>query len=134
MISLEEAVALLNKWKATLAQVAVLGEDLRWKLHIRGQVSQILFSLAERTCDVSIENNSGGSLRLTLTDIVFEYQEPHGASPLLREGSFNVKCFLRIGLPEGESFTLYELSLNGSEQEFVGTQQMSGFLSWCRFG
>jgi len=108
--SLEDAIPILNKWKADSSEIAVAAEDLRWHLRLRGRVSKISFSPKKRTGVILLKGESG-ALRLTLTDALFKYQEPREAPLSIREeAEAEVVCSLSIRLPGGGPFfVLYEL-------------------------
>jgi hypothetical protein len=125
VISLEEAVAMFNKWKDESADILVAaespfrqtlrgidGQGIRWAMRQRVKVSQVSFPAENRPIRRAIIDFEGpaGNLCILLTECFIIYGDPREAAPEDREEaeatSVSALC---IFLPEEEGFHFYEL-------------------------
>src|SRR5436190_13395370 len=107
--SLDEAMALLKKWKSEGSRVAVLfdGRDVHSSL-----VGSVLSVSEEEVCILSsVGGPPSTKIRFRLTAAaLFEYAEPQEAAEVDRErlGS-ELVCSLKISFESGERCFLHEL-------------------------
>ena len=125
VISVEEAVAVLNKWKDGSAEILVAaespfrqtlrgidGQGVRWAVRQRVKVSQVSFSEESRPIRRAIIDFEGpaGNLSVLLTECLIIYGDPREAGPEDREeAEATTVSALCIFLPEEEGFHFYEL-------------------------
>jgi len=125
VISLEEAVAILNKWKDESADILVAaespfrqtlrgidGQGVRWAMRQRVKVSQVSFSEESRPILRAIIDFEGpaGNLCMLLTECLIIYGDPREAGREDREeAEATTVSALCIFLPEEEGFHFYEL-------------------------
>src|SRR5215472_13211816 len=125
VISLDEAVAILNKWKDESADILVAaespfrqtlrgieGQGVRWAMRQRVKVSQVSFSAEIRPIRRAIIDFEGpaGSLSMLLTECFIIYGDPREAPSEERaEAEATTVSALCIFLPEEEGFHFYEL-------------------------
>ena len=125
VISLEEAVAILNKWKDESADILVAaespfrqtlrgidGQGVRWAMRQRVKVSQVSFSEESRPIGRAIIDFEGpaGNLSVLLTECLIIYGDPREAAREDREeAEATTVSALCIFLPEEEGFHFYEL-------------------------
>ena len=125
VISLEEAVGILNKWKDESADILVVaespfrqtlrgidGQGVRWAMRQRVKVSQVSFSTESRPIRRAVIDFEGpaGSLCMLLTECFIIYGDPREAAPQDREeAEATTVSALCIFLPEEEGFHFYEL-------------------------
>ena len=125
LLSLEEAVVILNKWKDASAPVFVLGQNssklglrnideggVEWNVGLRGKVSQVSLSqgtISPKAATIRFEG-AGGNLSLSMDTCAFSYDEHCEGPPFLREQTQiePVSC-LFIFFPSNEAFVVYEL-------------------------
>jgi hypothetical protein len=119
-LSLEEALALLNKWKHESALLFILGQHsfrwglravqeggVDWTMALRAKVSQV--SGSEGTATVVFEG-AGGDLSVAMDACAFSYdQNCEGPTFLREEGSIRAHSRLFIFLASDEAFVIYEL-------------------------
>ena len=125
IISLDEAVAILSKWKDESADILVAaespfrqtlrgieGQGVRWAMRQRVKVSQVSFSADSHPIRRAIIDFEGpaGNLSMLLTDCLIIYGDPRDAAPEDREeAETTTVSALCIFLPEEEGFHFYEL-------------------------
>ena len=125
VISLEDAVAILNKWKDESADILVAAESpfrqtlrgidgqvVRWAMRQRVKVSQVSFSGESGSAKRAIVDFEGpaGNLCLLLYDCFIIYGDPREAAPEAREeAEATTVSALCIFLPDEEGFYFYEL-------------------------
>ena len=125
VISLDEAVAILSKWKDESADILVAaespfrqtlrgidGQGVRWAVRQRVKVSQVSFSEESRPIRRAIIDFEGpaGNLSVLLTECLIIYEDPREAGPEDREeAEATTVSALCIFLPEEEGFHFYEL-------------------------
>ena len=125
VISLEEAVGILNKWKDESADILVVaespfrqtlrgidGQGVRWAMRQRVKVSQVSFSTESRPIRRAVIDFEGpaGNLCMLLTECFIVYGDPREAAPQDREeAEATTVSALCIFLPEEEGFHFYEL-------------------------
>jgi len=124
-LSLEEAVAILNKWKDESAPVLVLGQNssrwglrsiheggVEWNIGLRGKVSQVSLSQGtiSSTAGTILFEGPGGNLSLSMDACGFSYDEPCEGPPFLRgETQITPVSCLFVFFPSNEAFVVYEL-------------------------
>ena len=125
VISLDEAVAILSKWKDESADILVAaespfrqtlrgieGQGVRWAMRQRVKVSQLSFSADSHPIRRAIIDFEGpaGNLSVLLTECLIIYRDPREAAPEDRqEAEATTVSALCIFLPEEEGFHFYEL-------------------------
>ena len=125
LVSLEDALTILNKWKDESVSVLVLGQNsfrlglrsvqeggVNWNTGLRGTVSQV------SVCQGTISSKAGrvvfespaGNLSLSMDACVFSYDTNCERPPFLKsdDGSKILSC-LFIFFPTNEAFVAYEL-------------------------
>lgn len=125
-ISLEDAVAILNKWKDESTDILVVAESpfrqslrgiegpgVRWALGQHGRVSDVSFSTEEGKSNrvtVDFEGHGGDFLSLLIGHCRIAYGDPREASPENRaEAMDTTVSALSIFFPNEEGFHFYEL-------------------------
>jgi hypothetical protein len=125
VVSLEEAITILNKWKDDSAHILVVAESpfrqylrgihdsgVDWAMGIRGEVSQVAFSPGTKgpKAGIVVFEGSSGNLSLSIGGCSFVYEEPREAQPVIRgEAKFTTLSALSIFFPSNEAFIAYEL-------------------------
>jgi hypothetical protein len=125
VISLEDAIAILNKWKDASADILVTAESpfrqtlrgidgtgVRWAMSQRVKVSQVSFPSETTRAKGGIVEFEGpiGNLCLFLGDCHIVYGEAREATPEIRqEAQAMTVSALSIFLPNEEGFHFYEL-------------------------
>ena len=125
VISLEDAAAILNKWKEESTNILVVAESpfrqtlrgiegpgVRWAMGQHVRVSQVTFSVDERSSKgiVEFEGHAGNFLSLSIGHYRIVYGEAREASPANRdEAMATTASALSIFFPEEEGFHFYEL-------------------------
>ena len=125
VISLEDAVAILKKWKNESAHILVVAESpfrqtlrgidglgVRWAMGQRVRVSQVSFSVVEERSNQGIVEFEGpaGNLSLSIGGCRIVYGDPREASPEAREeAEATTVSVLSIFFPDEEGFHFYEL-------------------------
>ena len=125
LLSLEEAVTMLNKWKDESVSVLVLGQNsfgrglrsvheggVDWNIGLRGTISQVSIlqgTMSPKAGRVVFES-PGGNLSLSMDACVFSYDEPCETPRFPRRDaqSKTLSC-LFIFYPSNEAFVVYEL-------------------------
>ena len=125
VISLEDAVAILNKWKDESTNILVVAESpfrqtlrgidglgVRWALGQHVRVSQVSFSAEDKTSKgiVEFEGHGGNFLSLAIGHCRIVYGDPREA-PLenRNEAEATTVSALSIFFPDEEGFHFYEL-------------------------
>jgi|ERR1700730_2594844 len=125
VLSLEDAVTILNKWKEESARILAVAEcpfrqflqgihgpSVDWAMGQHGKVSEISFYPGEKGKKAStvVLEAPCGNLSISIGGCSFIYEEPREAEPHVRE---EAKCAtvsaLSIFFPSGEVFVFYEL-------------------------
>ena len=123
VISLEDAVAILRKWKDESANILVVAESpfrqtlrgieglgVRWAMGQHVRVSQVLFSAEDSEGIVEFEGPAGNVLSLVIGHCRIVYGDPREASPENRaEAEAMTLSALSIFFPDEEGFHFYEL-------------------------
>ena len=125
VVTLEDAVTILNKWKDEFAAILVVAESpfrqhfrgihesgVDWSMGIRGKVSQATFSPGAKgpKAGIVVFDGGSGNLSLSVGGCAFVYEEPHEAQPVVRgEAEFTTISALSIFFPSNEAFVAYEL-------------------------
>jgi hypothetical protein len=125
VISLEDALAILRKWKDESTSILVVAESpfrqtlrgiegagVRWAMGQRVRVSQVLPSVEERTSKgiIEFEGHTGNFLSLAISHCRIVYGDPREASPENRaEAEATTVSALSIFFPDEEGFHFYEL-------------------------
>ena len=125
LLSLEDAVALLTKWKDESVSVLVLGQDsfrqglrsvhergVDWNMGFRGAVSQV--SLCQNTTDSTIGRvvfeSPSGSLSLSLESCAYSYDEACEWPAFINQDPRSaIASCLFIFFPTDEAFVVYQL-------------------------
>ena len=122
-LSLEEAVALLHKWKDDVSPLLILGQNssrwglravhgggVDWNMCLRGQVSQVSVSQGTISSELGtvVFEGLGGDLSLSMDTCAFSYDENCEAPPFVRENA-RARSSLFIFFPSNEIFAVYEL-------------------------
>lgn len=124
-LSLEEAVAILKKWKDESVPVLVLGQNtsrlglrsvheggVDWNIGLHGTVSRVSVvqgNLSSKAGQVVVEGPAG-NLSLSMDACAFSYDESCEGPPYLRpEAQFASVSCLFIFFPSNEAFVVYEL-------------------------
>jgi len=126
LISLEDAMAMLNKWKNESTNILVVAEGpfrqalrgieglgVRWAMGQHVRVSQVSFSVGERRSNqgiVEFEGHAGNFFSLSIGDCRIVYGDAREASPENGdEAMATTVSALSIFFPEEEGFHFYEL-------------------------
>ena len=126
IISNEEAVAILNKWKDESTNILVVAESpfrqtlrgieglgVRWAMGQHVRVSRVSFAVDEGRFvkgTVEFEGNAGNFLSLSIGHCRIVYGDPREASPAHRdEAMATTVSALSIFFPDEEGFHFYEL-------------------------
>ena len=125
LLSLEDAVGILEKWKEESAAVVVLGQNtfrwglrsiheggVDWNIALRGQVSEVSTSSdkGSLTARTVLFKGTTGNLSLSLDNCMFSYDENREGPPFL-EGEARIEdaSCLSIFFPSNETFVVYQL-------------------------
>ena len=125
VISLDDALAILRKWKDESTNVLVVAESpfrqtlrgieglgVRWAMGQHVRVSKVLSSVGGRTSKgiVEFEGHAGNFLSLAIGRSRIVYGDPREASPENRtEAEATTVSALSIFFPDEEGFHFYEL-------------------------
>ena len=125
VISLDDALAILRKWKDESTNILVVAESpfrqtlrgieglgVRWAMGQHVRVSQVLSSVEERTSKgvVEFEGHTGNFLSLAIGHCRIVYGDPREASPENRaEAEATTVSALSIFFPDEEGFHFYEV-------------------------
>ena len=125
LLSLEDAVTVLNKWKDESASVLVLGQNsfrlglrsvheggVDWNIGLRGTVSQVSIcqgAISSKAGRVVFES-PGGTLSLSMDSCAFSYDASCEKPPFLpADTRSKTSSCLFIFFPSDEAFVVYEL-------------------------
>jgi hypothetical protein len=125
LLSLEDALTILNKWKDESVPVLVLGQNsfrqglrtvqeggVDWNTGLRGTVSQV------SVCQGTISSKAGrvvfespaGNLSLSIDSCVLSYDAASERPPFLKsDDRSKILSCLFIFFPTNEAFVVYEL-------------------------
>lgn len=125
VISLEEAAAMLNKWKDESVQILVVAESpfrqflrgiegggVRWAMSQRVKVSQVSLPADPRGPGLMIVEFEGpaGNLSLSIGGCHIHYEDARQAPPEIREDArTKTISALSILFPPDEGFLLFEM-------------------------
>jgi hypothetical protein len=123
--SLEEALAILNKWKDESTPVFVVGQNssrwglrsiheggVDWNIGLRGKVSQVSapHGTMSPKAGMVVFEGLAGNLSLSMDGCAFSYDQPCEGPPLFRgEDQITAVSCLFIFFPSNEAFVVYEL-------------------------
>jgi hypothetical protein len=123
-LSLEEALAMFNKWKDEGAHVFVFGQNVAqpglrsvhesgvdWNISLCGTIAQVSApaETGSRACKVMFEGPEG-NLSLLINGCVFSYSEPYEKPPFVKpDPRFKTLSCLFLFFPTNEVFAVYEL-------------------------
>ena len=125
LLSLEDAITVLNRWKDESVSVLVLGQNsfrqglrsvheggLDWNFGLRGTISQVSFcqgAISSKAGRVIFESPSG-TLSLSMDSCVFSYDASCEKPPFLKPNARSkpLSC-LFVFFPSNEVFVVYEL-------------------------
>jgi len=124
-LSLEEAVAMFNKWKDEGAHVFVFGQNVAqpglrsvhesgvdWNISLRGTIAQVAVppgTGSPAAYKVMFEGPEG-NLSLLINACVFSYSEPYEKPPFVKpDPRFKTLSCLFLHFPTNEVFAVYEL-------------------------
>ncbi len=125
LLSLEDAITVLTKWKDESVSVLVLGQNsfrqglrsvheggVDWNIGLRGTVSQVSVcqgAVSSKAGRVVFES-SGSNLSLSMDSCVFSYDALCEKPPFLpADTRFKTLSCLFIFFPSNEAFVVYEL-------------------------
>lgn len=125
IVSLDEAVTILNKWKDDSAPVFIMGQrsfraglwavhegGVDWNVSLRAKVFQVSFS---EGVDVSkrgivVFEADGGEMSLAMDGCAFTYEQNCDMPEFVEaEGRLRARSSLFIFLASNETFAIYEL-------------------------
>jgi hypothetical protein len=125
VLCLEDAVAILNKWKDDSAHILVVSEspfqqsrrgileqDIDWSIGLQGKVSKVSVnpSTKGKKAGTIVFEAPGGSLSLAVGGCSFVYEEPREANQIVREEAESTTISaLSVFFPSNEVFVFYEL-------------------------
>ena len=125
IVSLNEAVTILSKWKDDSAPVFIMGQrSLRaglwavheggvdWNMSLRAKVSQVSFSegvdFSKR--GIVVFEADGGEISLAMDGCAFTYEQNCDMPEFVgAEGRMSAQSCLFIFLASNETFAIYEL-------------------------
>jgi hypothetical protein len=125
LLSLEEAIGLLQKWREESAALVILGQNtfrwglrniheggVDWNVALRGQVLEVSGSSeasSSTAWTVRFEGTTG-NLSLSLENCMFSYDENREGPPFLQgEARIEDASCLNIFFPSNETFVVYQL-------------------------
>ena len=124
-LSLEEAVAMFNKWKDERAPVFVFGQNVflpglrsvheshvDWNISLRGEVAHVSVSSGTRSPAKNkvVFESPAGNFSLLIDHCVFSYSEPCERPPFVEpDPQFKTLSALFMYFPTNEVFVVYEL-------------------------
>ena len=125
VITLEDALTILKKWRDESAPILIVAESpfrqhfrgihergVDWSMGMRGKVSQVTFSPQTKgpKAGIVVFDGGSGNLSLSIGSCAFVYEEPHEAQPVVRgEAEFTTISALSIFFPSNEAFVAYQL-------------------------
>jgi hypothetical protein len=125
IVSLDEAVSILNKWKDDSAPVFIMGQrsfraglwavhegGVDWNMSLRAKVSQVSFSegvdFTKR--GIVVFEADGGEMSLAMDGCAFTYEQNCDMPEFVEaEGRLGARSSLFIFLASNETFAIYEL-------------------------
>ena len=125
IVSLDEAVTILNKWKDDSAPVFIMGQrsfraglwavhegGVDWNMSLRAKVSQVSFSegvdFSKR--GIVVFEADGGEMSLAMDGCAFTYEQNCDMPEFVEaEGRLRARSSLFIFLASNETFAIYEL-------------------------
>jgi hypothetical protein len=125
IVSLDEAVTILNKWKEDSAPVFIMGQrsfraglwavhegGADWNMTLRAKVSQVSFhegvDVAKR--GIVMFEAEGGDMSLAMDECAFTYDQNSSMPEFVgAEGRMRAKSCLFVYLATNETFAIYEL-------------------------
>src|SRR5216683_3807061 len=136
VLSLEDAVTILSKWKDESAQILVVSESpfqqsrrgileqsIDWALTLQGKVSKVSVSpnTKEKKAGTVVLEGPSGSLSLCIGICSFVYEEPREAKPVVREEAESTTASaLSVFFPSNEVFVFYELRAPSQKTSLLG--------------
>ena len=124
-LSLEDAVAMLSKWKDERAPLFVFGQNVflpglrsvhegsvDWNISLRGTIAHVSVCPGTRSqaaSKVTFESPAG-NLSLLIDPCAFSYSEPYERPPFVKQDpQFKTLSCLFMLFPTNEVFAVYEL-------------------------
>lgn len=125
IVSADEAVTILNKWKDDSAPVFIIGQrsfraglwavhegGVDWNMSLRAKVSQVSFSegvdFSKR--GIVVFEADGGEISLAIEGCAFTYEQNCDMPEFVgAEGRLRARSSLFIFLASNETFAIYEL-------------------------
>ena len=125
IVSLDEAVTILNKWKDESASVFIMGQrsfraglwavhegGVDWNISLRAKVSQVSFSegvdFSKR--GIVVFEADGGDISLAMDECAFTYDQNCDMPEFVgAEDRIRAQSCLFIFLASNETFAIYEL-------------------------
>jgi len=127
IVSLDEAVTILNKWKDESAPVFIMGQrsfraglwavhegGVDWNITLRAKISQVSFSegVESPKRGIAVFEADGGDVSLAMTDCEFTYDQNCGIPEFVGgEGRMRAHSCLFIFFASNETFAVYELGV-----------------------
>jgi hypothetical protein len=122
-LSLEEAVAMLNKWKDQRAPVFVFGQNVflpglrsvheggvDWNISLRGTIAHVSVCPGSAAASKVTFESLAGNLSLSIDPCAFSYSEPYERPPFVKQDlQFKTVSCLFMFYPTNEVFAVYEL-------------------------
>ena len=125
VLHLEDAIAILSKWKDDSAEIlavcespfqqsrrGVLEQSIDWAVGLQGKVSKISVdpNTKGKKAGTVVLDGTSGSLSLCIGLCSFVYEEPREAKPVVREEAESATVSaLSVFFPSNEVFVFYEL-------------------------
>ena len=125
VLSLEDAVTILCKWKDDSAHILVVSESpfqqsrrgileqgIDWAIGLQGKVSKVSVNpdTKGKKAGTVVFETPGGTLSLSIGGCSFVYEEPQEAKPVVREEAESTTVSaLSVFFPSNEVFVFYEL-------------------------
>lgn len=123
IVSRDEAVSILNKWKHDSAPVFIMGQrsfraglwavhegGVDWNMSLRAKVSQVSFSEGVSKRGIVVFEADGGDISLAMDECAFTYEQNCGMPEFVgAEGRMGARSCLLIFLASNETFAIYEL-------------------------
>lgn len=125
IVSLDEAVSILNKWKDDSAPVFIMGlrsfraglwavheGGVDWNMSLRAKVSQVSFSEGASFSGkgIVVFKADGGEMSLAMGECALSYEQNCGLPEFVEaEDGMRARSCLFIFLASNETFAIYEL-------------------------
>ena len=127
IVSLDDAVTILNKWKDDSTPVLIVGQrsfraglwavhegGVDWNMSLRAKVSQVSFSegghFARR--GIVVFEADEGDISLAMNECAFTYEQNCGMPEFVgAEGRLRARSSLFIFFASNETFAIYELDV-----------------------